>query len=670
MSEINDSHTTTTTAPAASEPHTLPAPHTVDKERYPLLCRVSSPADLRAMSLSELKELCADIRRFLIDEVSVNPGHFASSMGAVELTVAIHYVFDTPFDRVVWDVGHQAYGHKLITGRAPYFWSNRKFGGISGFPNPDESPYDTFTAGHASNSVSAALGMAAAAHLTGDRPNGHPRNVVAVIGDASIGGGLAFEGLNNAADSAANLLIILNDNNMAIDPNVGSLKSYLTNINTSKSYNALRYNVYQGLKRLHLFNERNRGRVLRFNNSLKSLISKEQNIFEGLNIRYFGPFDGHDLGRIIRVLTDIRDIKGPRILHLRTQKGHGYAPAENNPAAWHAPGLFNAETGEKIKTPEGNPKWQDIFGSTLVEMAGADKRITAITAAMLSGTSVSKMAKAYPDRTFDVGISEGHGVTFAGGLAKEGLRPYVAIYSSFLQRAYDHIIHDVAVQGLPVTFCIDRAGLVGEDGVTHHGIYDIAYLRNIPGLTLAAPRNGEWLRRLMLLSASDSRKGPMAIRYPRGSAPDNAPAPLATLSPAVPGKGEMLREGRDVTILTVGPIAGEAAKAIDIVAGQGITASHYDMVFVSPLDEEIMEAVVKAGRPIITVEDGTVAGGFGSAVLEWLADHDCNLPVRRIGIPRRFIPHGTVAELRALCRMDAPAIAEAITASLSKNGHK
>lgn len=619
------------------------------------------------MSLNELKELCADIRRFLIDEVSVNPGHFASSMGAVELTVAIHYVFDTPFDRVVWDVGHQAYGHKLITGRAPYFWSNRKLGGISGFPNPDESPYDTFTAGHASNSVSAALGMAAAAHLKGDKSNGHTRNVVAVIGDASIGGGLAFEGLNNAADSAANLLIILNDNNMAIDPNVGSLKSYLTNINTSKSYNALRYNVYQGLKRLHLFNERNRGRVLRFNNSLKSLISKEQNIFEGLNIRYFGPFDGHDLGRIIRVLTDIRDIKGPRILHLRTQKGHGYAPAENNPAAWHAPGLFNAETGEKIKTPEGNPKWQDIFGSTLVEMAAADKRITAITAAMLSGTSVSKMAKAFPDRTFDVGISEGHAVTFAGGLAKEGLLPYVAIYSSFLQRAYDHIIHDVAIQGLPVTFCIDRAGLVGEDGVTHHGIYDIAYLRNIPGLTLAAPRNGEWLRRLMLLSASDSRKGPMAIRYPRGASPDNDSTPLAALSPAVPGKGEMLREGRDVTILTIGSIADEVAIAIDKVAEQGITASHYDMVFVSPLDDEIMEEVIKAGRPIITVEDGTTTGGFGSAVLEWLADHDCNLPVHRIGIPRRFIPHGTVPELRAICRMDAPAIAEAITASLSKN---
>lgn len=669
MSETNDSHTTTTTAAPESEPHALPAPHPVDKERYPLLSRVSSPADLRSMSLAELQDLCADIRRFLIDEVSVNPGHFASSMGAVELTVAIHYVFDTPFDRVVWDVGHQAYGHKLITGRAPYFWSNRKFGGISGFPNPEESPYDTFTAGHASNSVSAALGMAAAAHLNGDKSNGHTRNVVAVIGDASIGGGLAFEGLNNAADSAANLLIILNDNNMAIDPNVGSLKSYLTNINTSKSYNALRYNVYQGLKRLHLFNERNRGRVLRFNNSLKSLISKEQNIFEGLNIRYFGPFDGHDLGRIIRVLTDIRDIKGPRILHLRTQKGHGYAPAEKNPAAWHAPGLFNAATGEKIKTPESNPKWQDIFGSTLVEMAAADKRITAITAAMLSGTSVSRMAKAYPDRTFDVGISEGHAVTFAGGLAKEGLRPYVAIYSSFLQRAYDHIIHDVAIQGLPVTFCIDRAGLVGEDGVTHHGIYDIAYLRNIPGLTLAAPRNGEWLRRLMLLSASDSRKGPMAIRYPRGSAPDNDTTPLAALAPAVPGKGELLREGRDITILTVGPIAGEVAKAIDMVAERGISAAHYDMVFVSPLDEEIMEQVIKAGRPVITVEDGTVAGGFGSAVLEWLADRGCSLPVRRIGIPRRFIPHGTVPELRTLCRMDAPAIAEAITTSLSKNGH-
>lgn len=662
---------TTTTAKTASNKYTMPAPHPVDKERYPLLSRVSSPADLRAMSLDELKGLCSDIRRFLIDEVSVNPGHFASSMGAVELTVAIHYVFDTPFDRVVWDVGHQAYGHKLITGRAPYFWSNRRFGGISGFPNPDESPYDTFTAGHASNSVSAALGMAAAAHLNDDTaPDGHKRNVVAVIGDASIGGGLAFEGLNNAADSAANLLIILNDNNMAIDPNVGSLKSYLTNLNTSKSYNALRYNVYRGLTRMHLFNERNRGRVLRFNNSLKSLISKEQNIFEGLNIRYFGPFDGHDLGRIIRVLTDIRDIKGPRILHLRTHKGRGYAPAENNPAAWHAPGLFNAATGEKIKEQAGNPKWQDIFGTTLVEMADTDSRITAITAAMLSGTSVSKMATAHPDRTFDVGISEGHAVTFAGGLAKEGLRPYVAIYSTFLQRAYDHIIHDVAIQELPVTFCIDRAGLVGEDGVTHHGIYDIAYLRNIPGLTLAAPRNGEWLRRLMLLSASESRKGPMAIRYPRGTAPDIAMAPLSDLAPALPGKGQQLLEGTDVTVLSIGPIADEVAKAIDIVAKRGISVAHYDMIFISPIDEEIMQQVAEAGRPIVTVEDGTVAGGFGSAILEWLADRGYTLPLRRIGIPRRFIPHGSIAELRAICGMDAPAIAEAITASLSKHGNK
>lgn len=643
-----------------------PEPHPLDPALYPILSRVNTAADLRSMSIDELELLCADIRRFLIAEVSINPGHFASSMGSVELTVALHYVFDTPDDRIVWDVGHQAYGHKLITGRAPLFYTNRRLGGLSGFPSPAESPYDTFTAGHASNSVSAALGMAAAHRILGSEEEEHQRNVVAVIGDASISGGLAFEGLNNAANSKANLLIILNDNDMSIDPNVGSLNSYLTGINTSKSYNALRYNVYRGLHRMHLINERNRGRILRFNNSLKSLLSKEQNIFEGLDIRYFGPFDGHDLRRIIRVLTEIRDMKGPRLLHLRTIKGRGYAPAEKDPASWHAPGLFDPATGERAPA-SSTPKWQDVFGSTLAELAEADSRVTAITAAMLSGTSVSVMAHRFPERTFDVGISEGHAVTFAGGLAKEGLRPFVAIYSSFLQRAYDHIIHDVAIQGLPVTFCIDRAGLVGEDGVTHHGVFDISYLRNIPGMTVAAPRTPEQLRRLMIGALAPDRRGPLAIRYPRGSAGSDTvdATPLTSLSPLPIGHGEKLREGSDVSVLTLGPIASEAAKAIDIAGRQVVEAAHYDMIFAAPLDEEILHEVGRAGRPIVTVEDGIRSGGLGSAVLEWMADHGYSLPVKRLGIPDRFIAHGSVAELRALCGFDAAAIASAIISSAS-----
>lgn len=655
-------------ATSESNPTNNIPPRPLDPTAYPVLARVQSPADLRGMTIEELEALCDDIRRFLIAEVSINPGHFASSMGAVELTVAIHYVFSTPDDRIVWDVGHQAYGHKLITGRAPLFYSNRQLGGLSGFPNPAESPYDTFTAGHASNSVSAALGMAAAARLKGETQ----RNVVAVIGDASIGGGLAFEGLNNAANSADNLLIILNDNDMSIDPNVGSLNSYLAHINTSKSYNALRYNVYRGLLKMHLVNERNRGRILRFNNSLKSLISKEQNIFEGLNIRYFGPFDGHDLRRIIRVLTDIRDMRGPRILHLRTVKGRGYAPAEANPAAWHAPGLFNPATGEKIRpSAPPLPKWQDIFGETLVGLADKDDKIVAITAAMLSGTSVAMMAKAHPSRTFDVGISEGHAVTFAGGLAKEGLKPFVAIYSSFLQRAYDHIIHDVAIQGLPVTFCIDRAGLVGEDGVTHHGLNDIAYLRNIPGMIVAAPRNAARLRSLMAYAASDAHHGPMAIRYPRGSAPaETAADDSAETLPVTIGRGERLCEGTDVTLLSLGPIADEASKAIAKAKTRGISVAHYDMLFAAPLDGEIMAEVAAAGRPIVTVEDGILAGGFGSAVLEWLADHGVSIPVCRIGVPDSFVGHGSIPQLRRLCHMDAEAIADAIISSASNSGKK
>lgn len=638
-------------------------PHPLDSRKYPLLSNISSPKDLRKLPPEQLPQVCADIREFLINSLSSNPGHFASSMGAVELTVALHYVFDTPYDRIVWDVGHQAYGHKLLTGRAPLFYSNRTLGGISGFPNPQESEYDTFTAGHASNAISAALGMSVAASLKHDEPR---RNVVAVIGDASISGGLAFEALNNAANQRNNLLIILNDNDMSIDHNVGALNSYLGHITTSKSYNTLRYNTYNALKKLHLITESRKGQILRFNNSLKSLLSKEQNIFEGLNIRYFGPFDGHDLPRLIRVLHDIKDMEGPRILHLRTIKGKGYEPAEKDPAHWHAPGKFDPATGDIIKeTPGKPPKYQDVFADSLVAMAEKDSRIVGITAAMSSGTSLIKMQKRYPERTFDVGISEGHAVTFAGGLAKDGMLPYVAIYSSFLQRSYDHIIHDVAIQQLPVTFCIDRAGIVGEDGVTHHGVYDMSYLRNIPGFTIASPRDERYLRHLMLTTQSDERKGPFAIRYPRGRGvyPDpatEAPHPLPI------GKGEKLADGEDVALLSIGPIAGEAAEAIKLAKEQGIAVGHYDMIFLKPIDENILSEVAQSGRPIVTVEDGTTTGGLGSTVLEWLSSHGYSNRVVRVGIPDRFVHQGTVAQLYALCGMDAEGILKAIQEAADK----
>ena len=454
-----------------------------DKDnRYTLLGNIDTPAQLRELPVGQLPQLCGEIRQFLIEALSSNPGHFASSMGAVELTVALHYVFDTPYDRLVWDVGHQAYGHKLLTGRRDSFATNRKLGGLSGFPNPEESEYDTFTAGHASNSISAALGMAIASELKAESPR---RNVVAVIGDASISGGLAFEGINNAANSRNNLLIILNDNDMSIDRNVGSLNTYLAHLTASKGYNNFRYKTFQTLKRWHMVTDRQRGPIIRFNNSLKSLLSRNQNIFEGLNIRYFGPFDGHDVCRLVHVLNEIKNLEGPRILHVRTVKGRGFKPAEDNPAIWHAPGRFNPVTGEReVQESTGCLKYQDVFGRTLLELARRDSRIVGITAAMPSGTSMSVMQEQLPDRVFDVGISEGHAVTFAGGLAKDGMLPFCAIYSSFLQRGFDQIIHDVAIQGLPVTICIDRAGLVGEDGVTHHGAFDLAYLRPVPNLSL------------------------------------------------------------------------------------------------------------------------------------------------------------------------------------------
>lgn len=575
-------------------------------------------------------------------------------MGAVELTVALHYVFNTPYDRIVWDVGHQAYGHKILTGRRDNFDTNRMFGGLSGFPNPKESEYDTFTAGHASNSISAALGMTVASGLQNENPR---RNVVAVIGDASISGGLAFEGLNNAANGNSNLLIILNDNDMSIDRNVGSLNSYLAHLTASKTYNNFRYKLARFLRRYHLVTDKGKGMIMRFNNSLKSLITKEQNIFEGLNIRYFGPFDGHDLPTVINVLNEIKDYSGPRILHLRTVKGKGYAPAERDPAVWHAPGLFNAETGELVKgTSKKAPKYQDVFGETLVELAKKDPKIVGITAAMPSGTSMSKLQSVFPDRTFDVGISEGHAVTFAGGLAKEGMRPFVAIYSSFLQRAYDHIIHDVAIEGLPVTFCLDRAGLVGEDGTTHHGIFDLAYLRSIPGMTVASPRSLDMLRNLMV--TAEDFEGPFAIRYPRG----NGDRPVSEEMHKLPvGKAERLKDGKDIVVVTIGPVASDAAAAIERAEKDfGITIAHYDMIFLKPMDSDMIRDIAERNVPVITVEDGIVDGGMGSAVIEQLSELDSKVKVHRLGVPDRFIPQGTPAQLKNLCGFDAEGIYQTI----------
>lgn len=630
-------------------------------DKYPLLSRIDSPADLRKLPVEELPQVCSELRSFLINSLSSHPGHFASSMGAVELTVALHYVFNTPYDRIVWDVGHQAYGHKILTGRRDRFETNRTLGGLAPFPSPKESEYDTFTAGHASNSISAALGMTVASALQNETPR---RNVVAVIGDASISGGLAFEGLNNAANANSNLLIILNDNDMSIDRNVGSLNSYLAHLTTSKTYNTLRYKFAGFLRRHHLVTDKGKGMIMRFNNSLKSLITKEQNIFEGLNIRYFGPFDGHDLPTVINVLNEIKDFTGPRILHLRTVKGKGYAPAEQDPAKWHAPGKFDPPTGKIIKDQAKKaPKYQDVFGETLVSLAERNPKIVGVTAAMPSGTSMIKLQNAFPERTFDVGISEGHAVTFAGGLAKEGMKPFVGIYSSFMQRAYGHIIHDVAIEGLPVTFCLDRAGLVGEDGATHHGVFDIAYLRSIPGMTLAAPRSLDMLRHLML--TAEKFNGPFAIRYPRGNGDKEVSEEMHELPV---GKGELLSDGEDLVVLTLGPIASEAAIAIEKARKElGIGIAHYDLIFVKPMDAEILKQIAEMNVPVITVEDGVIDGGMGSAVMEGLAELGSSVPVHRLGVPDRFVPHGSPAQLKSLCGFDADGIFNAISKVANKD---
>ena len=617
----------------------------------------STPQELRRLPLTSLPEVADGLRRRIIDTLSTHPGHFASSMGAVDLTVALHYCFDTPRDRIVWDVGHQAYAHKLLTGRADRFDTLREMGGVSGFPSPAESEYDTFVAGHAGNSISAALGMAVADMNT---PGEETRRTVAVIGDASISGGLAFEGLNNVSNNPNNLLIILNDNDMSIDNNVGALHRYLTELTTSPGYNRWRFRTYNAFKNMGLVDENGRGRLLRFNNSLKAFIADRQNIFEGLNIRYFGPIDGHDIPRLVRTLNEIKDMQGPRLLHIRTVKGKGFEAAEKTPSVWHAPGKFNPVTGERAaKSDIPQPLlWQEVFGRTLVELADADSRVMGITAAMPSGTSMSHLLAKYPKRAFDVGISEGHAVTFAGGLAAAGKRPFVAIYSSFLQRAYDNIIHDVAIQGLPVTFAIDRAGIVGEDGVTHHGLFDLCYLSCIPGLKIASPRDEKTLRDIMHTSLEWN--GPLAIRYPRGKATAiDWQTPFETIEP---GRGRLVHgEGNArVAVLTLGPLGNDAVKVATRLAEENIDADVYDMIWLKPLDSDILDRVAANAERVVTIEDGAVSGGLGSAVRQYLDSKGWKGELTTLGVPDTWVHHGTVDQLRAKCGYDLDGIEKAI----------
>ena len=622
-----------------------------------LLNNIDYPSDLRKLSINDLPEVCEELREDIVREVSENPGHLASSLGVTEITVALHYVYNTPEDRIVWDVGHQAYGHKILTGRRKRFCENRKLHGIMPFPSPLESEYDSFTCGHASNSISAALGMAVAARLT-DNPN---RHVVAVIGDGAMSGGLAFEGLNNVSSSPNDLLIILNDNDMSIDRAVGGMEKYLLNLDTNETYNRIRFKVSRWLNSKGLLSDNRRKGILRLNNALKSALSHQQNIFEGMNIRYFGPFDGHDVKELVRILNMIKDMKGPKLLHLHTTKGKGYKPAEENATVWHAPGTFDPETGERIvKDTKGiPPKFQDVFGNTLLELAELNPRIVGITPAMPSGCSMNIMMKAMPDRTFDVGIAEGHAVTFSGGMAKDGLIPFCNIYSAFAQRSFDNIIHDLAILNLPVVLCFDRAGLVGEDGATHHGVFDMAALRPVPNLTIAAPMNEHELRKLMFTAQTEG-KGTFVIRYPRGNGVlVDWKCPFEELPV---GKGRKLRDGKDVAVLSIGTPGNDVAKAIDELQKDGcdISVAHYDMRYLKPIDTEILTEVAQNFKRIITIEDGVRDGGLGTAVTEWMNDNGFHPEIHRMGLPDEFVEHGTVAELKHITGIDTAAIKKAI----------
>ena len=632
---------------------------------YTYINKIDSPADLKKVPLEELPSVCAELRQFIIEALSKNPGHLGSSLGAIELTVALHYVFDTPDDKLVWDVGHQAYAHKILTGRRDRFHTNRQFKGLSPFTNPMESEYDAFIAGHASNSISAALGIDVANSKLKIKNEELSRNVVAIIGDGSMTGGLAFEGLNNTSMDQNNLLIVLNDNHMAIDPLKGGFTQYLVDLTTSAGYNRLRWRLYQLAAKLHLVDERKRRSILRRNNSLKAAFSKQpSNIFTGLNIRYFGPTDGHDVIGLVRILSEIKNHRGPKVLHIITKKGKGYAPAENDQTVWHAPGEFNVANGQRLTAnSQDTPLWQEVFGETLLELAKRNEKIVGITPAMPSGCSMSIMQKEMPDRVFDVGIAEGHAVTFSAGLAKAGMLPYCNEYSTFLQRAYDNIVHDVALQNLHVVFCIDRAGIVGNDGATHHGLLDLAFLRPIPNMQICAPRTAEDLRQMLTLA--ETLEGPVAIRYPRGRTPmTNGANGDATLNDEMVkyGKGVKLRDGEDIAVLTIGSIGNPMAEAISSLEGRsgGVSYAHYDMRWLKPLDEEILHEVGKKYKTIVTAEDGIIAGGLGSAVLEWMADHGYTPRVIRLGINDQFVEHGSTKELYHLLKLDKEGLCESL----------
>ena len=649
----------------------------MDKNKFSLLSKIKYPEDLRKLSIDQLPQVCKELREDIIDEVAVNPGHFASSLGVVEITVALHYVYNTPNDRIVWDVGHQAYGHKILTGRREVFCTNRKLHGIRPFPTPLESEYDTFACGHASNSISAALGMAVAARKLGQSD----RSVVAVIGDGAMSGGLAFEGLNNVSSTPNDMLIILNDNDMSIDRAVGGMEKYLLNLDTNETYNKLRFKASQWLHSKGYLNDDRKKGIIRLNNALKSALSHQQNIFEGMNIRYFGPFDGHDVKEVVRLLQQLKKMKGPKLLHLHTTKGKGYEPAEKSATIWHAPGKFDPETGERLIADTSNkpPKYQDVFGNTLLELAQQNPKIVGVTPAMPTGCSMNIMMKAMPDRTFDVGIAEGHAVTFSGGMAKDGLIPFCNIYSSFAQRAYDNIIHDMALLNLPVVLCLDRAGLVGEDGPTHHGAFDMAALRPIPHLTIASPMNEHELRNLMY-SAQLPNQGSYVIRYPRGNGVlvdwKNPMEEIKT------GTGRKLKDGDDIAVITIGPIGNDAAKAIAELEAEGkeqcaasdegkeqcegkpLSIAHYDLRFLKPLDNSLLEEVGKKFKHIVTIEDGVRNGGMGSAVLEWMSDHGYQPTITRMGLPDDFVEHGTVNQLREIVHLDNNSIKETLKAVL------
>ena len=624
-----------------------------EKMTYKLLDKIDTPEDLRRLPEEQLPEVCAELRAFIIESLSQNPGHFASSLGSVELTVALHYVYATPYDKIVWDVGHQAYGHKILTGRRDKFHTNRKFGGMKPFPSPDESEYDSFVAGHASNSISAALGLAVAAQIE-KRDDEH---IVAVIGDGSMSGGLAYEGLNNVSSTPNNLLIILNDNDMSIDKSVGGMSQLLISMHSSKLYNKIRYKTARLLTKIGLLDKGRASSLTRFNNGLKAMLFKQRNIFEGMSVRYFGPIDGHDVRELVRMLNLIKEMKGPKMLHIHTVKGKGYEPAEKNATIWHQPGLFDAETGERIVRKGGTPRFQDVFGETLLEIAKENPSVVGITPAMPSGCSMNILGKEMPERFFDVGIAEGHAVTFSAGLARGGAMPFCNIYSSFMQRAYDNIIHDAALQKINMVLCLDRAGIVGEDGPTHHGAFDLAYLRPIPNITIASPYDECELRRMMY-TAQQPDMGTFVIRYPRGCGSlVDWRCPLTTLQV---GKGRCLHKGDDVALLSIGPIGKLMEPVIAEAEKQGVSVAHYDMRFLKPIDTELLKEVGEKYKKIITIEDGVLLGGLGTAVTEYMSANGYTPIIKSIGIPDKFVEHGTTQELYRLCGMDCESVLNTI----------